>query len=325
MGGVGARGSAVSGRTDRVSLTSWVGPPQQGNQTCGRSVPSRTMPTLLLLLLCAAPVPKSTSAAPSSPWETLAPGVELAEFDASLKSSVGDSRVTVLRVDVARRPVRLLSATREGLPPQPTAEEWAKLRNLLAVSNAGMFQPDGSPVGMARFDGQVLTAMRAKSYRSFLVLQPAEPGLPPVQILDPECDDVEALLPRYRTVLQSLRMVDCKGRNRWSAQPRIWSTAAVGVDGEGRLLLLHARSPYRTHDFIQLALQLPIGLKRMMYLEGGPEASLHVSASGKTVRRFGSFETGFNENDDNDRYWGLPNVIGVMASDKQEAIPSRTP
>src|SRR5690349_17823284 len=110
------------------------------------------MPTLLLLLLSAAPakMPAAAPAAPSSPWETLAPGVELAEFDASLKSSVGDSRVTVLRVDVARRPVRLLSATREGLSPEPTAEEWAQLRNLLAVSNAGMFHPDGSPVGMAR-------------------------------------------------------------------------------------------------------------------------------------------------------------------------------
>jgi uncharacterized protein YigE (DUF2233 family) len=277
------------------------------------------MSTLLLLLLCAAP----SSAA--GPWESLAPGVELAEFEASLKSQLGDSRVTVLRVDVARRPVRLLSASREGLSSEPTAEEWARLRNLLAVSNAGMFHPDGRPVGMARFDGHTLTSTRLKSYRSFLVLQPAEPGLPPAQILDPDCDDVEALLPRYRTVLQSIRMVDCKGRNRWSLQPRSWSTAALGVDGQGRLLLLHARSPYRTHDFIQVAQRLPIGLKRMMYLEGGPEASLHVSSGGQTVRRFGSYETGFNENDDNERYWGLPNVIGVLAPDKKEAPPASAP
>jgi hypothetical protein len=97
------------------------------------------MSLLLALLLCASP---STVPAPS--WEPLAPGVELAEFDAHLKSPVGDSRVTVLRVDVARSPVRLFSAAREGLSSEPTAEEWARLKNLVAVTNAGMFHPGGA-------------------------------------------------------------------------------------------------------------------------------------------------------------------------------------
>jgi hypothetical protein len=50
----------------------------------------------------------------------------------------------------------------------------------------------------------------------------------------------------------------------------------------------------------------------MMYLEGGPEASLHVATPGGPVRRVGSYETGFNENDGNTRYWSLPNVLGVV-------------
>jgi len=51
----------------------------------------------------------------------------------------------------------------------------------------------------------------------------------------------------------------------------------------------------------------------MMDLEGGPEASRHVAAPGRTVRRVGSDATGFNENDDNTRDWALPNVLGVVA------------
>ncbi len=263
-------------------------------------------PFLLLVLL-------SLPSLAASPWETLAPGVELAEFDAPLKSSVVDSRFTVLRVDVARRPVRLLSAKREGLSPAPDAEAWAKLRGLLAVTNAGMFHPDGSPVGHARTEGQVLTASRRKQYQAFLVLDPVEQGLPAVRMLDPDCDDVEALLPRYRTVLQSIRMVDCKGKNRWSAQPRLWSAVVLGLDTQGRLLVIHSRSPYRMHDFVGVLQKLPLGVARLMYLEGGPEASLHVAAPGRTVRRVGSFETGFNENDENREYWALPNVLGVVA------------
>ncbi|MFP2930262.1 phosphodiester glycosidase family protein [Pyxidicoccus sp. 3LG] len=263
---------------------------------------SRFLPLLLCLSLPAL----------ASPWEVLAPGLELAEFDAHLKSSVGDSRVTVVRVDVAQRPVRLFSAAVEGHAPEPTAEQWAAFHGLLAVTNAGMFHPGGGPVGQARAEGRELNSTRRKDYRTFLVLHPREKGLPPVQLLDGACDDVEALLPRYGTVLQSIRMVDCKGRNTWQPQPRQWSTAALGLDKKGRLLFLHARSPYRTHDFIRVVQRLPLNVARMMYLEGGPEASLHVVAPGRTVRRVGSYETGFNENDLNTRYWALPNVLGVQ-------------
>ncbi|HZI10999.1 MAG TPA: phosphodiester glycosidase family protein [Myxococcus sp.] len=252
----------------------------------------------------------SATAAPA--WQPVAPGVEWAEFDAPLKSSVGDSRITVVRVDVKVRPVRLLSAAAEGFSTPPTAEGWAKLHGLVAVTNAGMFHPDGSPVGMARTEGRDLNPRRHKAYRTWLVLHPKDKGLPQAQLLDPACDDVDALLPRYGTVLQSIRMVDCKGRNTWQPQPRMWSTAALGMDTQGRLLFLHARSPYRTHDFINGVLKLPLGLTRMMYLEGGPEASLHVATPGGPVRRVGSYETGFNENDGNTRYWSLPNVLGVV-------------
>ena len=59
--------------------------------------------------------------------------------------------------------------------------------------------------------------------------------------------------------------------------------------------------------------RLPLRLKRMMDLEGGPEASRHVAAPGRTVRRVGSDATGFKENDDITRDWALPNVLGVVA------------
>ena len=274
------------------------------------------MSRLLPLLLCL-----SLPALAESPWEPLAPGVEWAEFDAHLKSTLGDSRVTVVRVDVAVRPVRLLSAKTEGHASEPTAEQWAGLHGLVAVTNAGMFHPGGEPVGLARSEGRELNPTRRKDYRTFLVLHPKEKGLPPVQLLDGACDDVDALLPRYGTVLQSIRMVDCKGRNTWQPQPRQWSTAALGIDSRGRLLMLHARSPYRTHDFVQVVQRLPLKLSRMMYLEGGPEASLHIASPGNTVRRMGSYETGFNENDFNTRYWALPNVLGVVAPAKDAKAP----
>jgi hypothetical protein len=104
-------------------------------------------------------------------------------------------------------------------------------------------------------------------------------------------------------------MVTCKRANAWKQQPRRWSTAAIGTDGKGRVLFIHCRTPYTVHDLIDRLLALPIDLRRAMYVEGGPEATLYVKA-GKVERDFvGSFESGFLENDDNQAEWALPNVV----------------
>jgi len=51
-----------------------------------------------------------------------------------------------------------------------------------------------------------------------------------------------------------------------------------------------------------------------MYVEGGPESSLYINAGGKEVKSMGSYETNFNLNDENDLFWQLPNVIGIIGN-----------
>jgi hypothetical protein len=53
-----------------------------------------------------------------------------------------------------------------------------------------------------------------------------------------------------------------------------------------------------------------LGLRGVVYMEGGPEASLVVEAGEASVREVGSWEDGFNPNDDNRAFWDLPNVLG---------------
>jgi hypothetical protein len=48
-----------------------------------------------------------------------------------------------------------------------------------------------------------------------------------------------------------------------------------------------------------------------MYLEGGPEASFYLNHPKKQVARMGSYETDFMEDDNNHRFWQIPNVIGI--------------
>ena len=130
---------------------------------------------------------------------------------------------------------------------------------------------------------------------------------------DRECDDLDEARKSYGTLIQSIRMISCDGRNVWSQQDRRWSHAAIGIDGSGRALLIHARSPWSTHDFIDILCSLPLDLARLQYAEGGPEAQLWVGAGGRELESFGSFETGFFQDDSNAVAWPVPNVVGVRA------------
>ena len=122
-------------------------------------------------------------------------------------------------------------------------------------------------------------------------------------------------LASYKTVIQNLRLVksiEGRGRNVWQAQPRRWSEAAVALDERSRVLFLFSRSPLSMVDFNRLILDLPLKIVRAMHVEGGPEASLSIHVGGMDADYFGSYETGFRENDGNDHPWPIPNVLGVM-------------
>lgn len=264
-------------------------------------------------VLCAAlALVTRAEAQPVVAWRPVVAGVEVAELDAPLKSRHSDSRFVVTRVDARKAEVVLLSA--RGAEAYPTAPGWADARGLAVVTNAGMFDLETHrPVGYAKDGGRALNPRWRKDYRAVLVADPSDPSLPAVQLLDRECDDVDALLPKYRVALQGIRMVSCKGRNTWQKDAKEWSVAVAAVDGKGRLLFIHSRSPYTMNAFIEHVKALPLDVRRMVYLEGGPEASLVVGSGADRVVRFGSYETGFNENDDNDVPWALPNVLGVRA------------
>jgi phosphodiester glycosidase len=253
---------------------------------------------LAALPACPAPLPVAQPG-----WRTLEPGLDVGEFEAPHPSPVGDSRITVVRIDPARFKLNLYSVIALKLPEALPIDAWTQQQRLAAVINAGMFGPDGRTTGYGRVGDVTLNPVWKPNYGAFLALAPDDPKLPAATILDAECDDVETMEKHYRVVLQSMRMIDCKGANRWQKSPRIWSTAALAIDDRGRVLFIHARSPWDVHDLIEILLA--------MYLEGGPEASLSLATVDLSIVLVGSWETGFNENDGNVKPWPLPNVIGA--------------
>jgi hypothetical protein len=117
-------------------------------------------------------------------------------------------------------------------------------------------------------------------------------------------------------------MVSCDGRNVWTQQPKKWSTAAIGIDRQGRVLFIHVRSPYSTHDLIGILQELPLDLYNAMYTEGGPEAQLYLRTGGEEMQFVGSFETGVVDSDDNVKAWPVPNIVGVVRRNTSSEQPA---
>src|ERR1041385_6486490 len=140
------------------------------------------------------------------------------------------------------------------------------------------------------------------SDNSIVAFNRKDKSVPEFQIIDRECENWERLQTHYNTFSQGIRMIDCDRNNKWAQQDKKWSTVCIGEDKQGNALFIFSRSPYSVHDFIEILLKLPIDIQNTQYLEGGPEASFYLSDNKTVVEKFGSFETGFNENNDNDRF-----------------------
>jgi hypothetical protein len=150
---------------------------------------------------------------------------------------------------------------------------------------------------------------RLSKDRTALLFDRVDPGVPLVRMVDRDCEDLEAAARSYGTVVQSIRMLSCEGKNVWAPSDRRWSIAAIGVDGAGRVLFLHAQSAWPVHDFVNALLALPIDLRRAMYVEGGPEAQLFARGSAGEVERLGAF-TGAQGTITREG-WPVPNVIAA--------------
>lgn len=256
----------------------------------------------LLLLFVASPL----IASPLPSQQNPSPGLEILRFT--------DPPIVVVRVDPARYEFRLLSAKALGLKTAPTAAEWVERARVVGLINASMFQEDRlTSIGYMRSGKDVNNGGWNKD-KGLFVSQPLQAGLPPVRILDRACEDAAGIARKYRIAVQNIRMIDCRRRNVWAPQPRKSSAACVGTDGQGRVLLILARAPQATHDLVDVLLRLPLDLRRLMYVEGGREASLYVKVADRVVvSETGDFVAGLLGTNDKSGSWPLPNVIAFAA------------
>jgi hypothetical protein len=272
------------------------------------------MTQMIRILLVASIVMLSTSLKFSeSDWKELDLGLYYHSFSASVNSDIGDSKIDVLKIDPSMYALNLVCAGQKKESSKPI-KEWCQKYNAIAGINAGMFKLEGDHnicTGFMKNYTYINNGQLNPAYRSVFACNAKDGTVPAAQIIDLSCQNWEVLKSKYNTFSQGIRMMDCNKKNTWQKQEKKWSMVTVGEDESGNILFIFVRSPYRVYDYINLLQQLPLKLKRLMYLEGGPEASFYINHPKLKIEKEGSYETGFNENDNNKVFWDIPNILMV--------------
>jgi len=241
---------------------------------------------------------------------SLGPGLDVERWHIDAKPATPTSPpcVDVVRADGTRFTLKILSSE-DG--SNTNAREWLSTFHLSAVINAGMFHETGEPVGLIVSDGSARSDDNAKM-SGYLAWDPIDATDPPVTIAGRDCPsfDLEQLRSRYHSIIQSYRLLGCDGAALPWKDPKQYSAAAIGLDRARRIVFLHARAAVTMAELSkELAAHDLVGA---LFLEGGPEASLVAKGSEAELATVGSYETNFVENDGNQSFWALPNVIGLL-------------
>ena len=253
----------------------------------------------------------TTDTVPEAVWQKLSDGLDLGFFRSPRPAEMGDSMIRVLRIEPGRYKLRLLNASafEDGRPL--STKEWCRKYGLVAAINASMYQADlKASVSLMRTKNHVNNPKLSKDM-TVLAFDRNSPDVPRVKIIDLQCEDFDIWKKRYKTLIQSIRMISCKGKNVWAQQPQKYSTAAIAVDHSDRVLFIHVGSPYSTHDLIDILKILPLDIARAMYVEGGPQAQLYLKAGTHEHEFVGSYKIGIEENVNALFSRPIPNVVGI--------------
>jgi hypothetical protein len=218
--------------------------------------------------------------------------------------------MTIVRVDPRRYAFRFLLANRDG--GSRTLPEWVRDFQLAGGINAGMFLPNDRPCGFVEENDVVVSNRRVARFEGVFGFGAAGAADGSVGVGGRGCGDgLDAMRARFGSVIQSNHvLVDCAGAPQRHWRTKRYSAAAIGVDREGRAVLVHVRTPYRMQVLAQMLAADSLGIRGLVYMEGGPEASLIARGEAVHVQEVGSYEDGFHPMDSNRDFWRIPNVIG---------------
>jgi hypothetical protein len=215
--------------------------------------------------------------------------------------------VTLVRVDPSRFSFHLLTARDHG--GARSAPQWQREFDLVGVINAGMYMPNQRSAGLMIDGDRINNGYDNPAYGGFLCFDPRQPGLEPVILAGRTCEgfDLRALRQEYQVVVQGYRLLDCARQPMAWADPKLYSSAAIGLDEDGWVVLIHTGTSYRMSDLTRWLARPTLRITAAIFVEGGSHASLLVEQGERQVREAGTRSTHATAAVD---FRAVPNVIG---------------
>ena len=247
-------------------------------------------------------------------WKNLMSGLQYAEIDAPEKSVVNDSKLSILKIDSRQFDFEFLLASERGQHPR-TATEWAEEFGKNVIVNTGMYKYNKaqSNKGYMKNYNHLNNPVKSSYYNAILAMHPKDKQKQPFEIIDITCQDWEKVRHEYHSLCQGMRMMSCDGTAmEFSKRPdQSCSMVVAATDTTGNLYFVFTRSPYTHKTMIRFLQGLPLGIRTTVYLEGGPEASFYINTGDTVIAKYGSYVSNTCDNDDNDHFWKIPNVIAL--------------
>lgn len=248
------------------------------------------------------------------PWKILMDGMQFAEVDAPDKSVVNDSKLTILKIDPRKFDFEFLTASEKGKHPR-TAPDWAGEFKQNIIINAGMYSYNKmqSNKGYMKNYNHLNNPEKSGYYNAIMAMHPKDKNKLPFEIIDITCQDWEKVQHQYHSLCQGMRMISCDGDGMAFAKrpDQSCSMIVTATDPEGTVYIIFTRSPYTHRTMISYMQGMPLNIRTTVYLEGGPEASLYINTGDTIIAKYGSYVSNTCNNDNNDHFWKIPNVIGI--------------
>jgi len=256
-------------------------------------------------------------------WKNIEKGLDLGIFNAPVRSLYGDSKIYVLKINPSDFDFELELGTENG-KKMKNAKEWCNEKGLLGCINAGMYDgtdpkhPENEKFVNRGFTQNFkhINSPTWTTDKAVMAFNRKDSSVPAFQIIDMQCKDITALKNKYNTLVQGMRIVDCKQNNKWFKDNKPWGMSLMAMDKSGNMLWIHTYSPYTIYNFTVMLLQMPLNIYNIIYLDGGIPSIFYLSLNGLEIYRRGAYPEDFANKDFASYKIVLPNVIGFKRKEK---------
>jgi len=253
-------------------------------------------------------------------WYNLQDGLQYIEMSGPRKLDIGDSKISLLKIDPNAFTFEMLSASQFDSTKR-CAVDWANEFDLNVVINAGMYdlRRQLSSKGMLRNSKDYANNSKLyEGYNMMIAFNPVDGAkVSSFDIFDLKCTDVNTIKKQYHSLAQGMRMIDCEGNAMsWNKNPQWCSQLIVAKDKKGQIYFVFTRSPYSHNEMIQFMINLDEPLTNAIYMEGGPQTSLFITTEKDRIEKLGSYVSRTYPTDKNGEFWELPNIIGLKSIKK---------